>query len=259
MNEIRKLYISDLHFGHVNVTKRGINFDNRPFEDTEEMRDKIIEKWNSKVTNADHVYILGDMFWKVNSNNVNEYIDIMKELNGNKHLIVGNHDRVENPKLRKQFEEIQLYKEIKDIVNGKERTVIMSHYYMPFYNGHFRNAIMLHGHSHTSKESIAERIVTKMLNDMHFKAEIYNVGCMQPYIDYTPRTLQYIVNNYKVPENENDEYVKILALLSKYHTENPHMRFGQSIVTLLGEDPFYTEDAKALEILKAKFCNQNEV
>lgn len=259
MGTARKLYISDLHFGHVNVTQRGRNFDNRPFVDTEEMRDKIIDKWNSEVTKADHVYILGDMFWKINQNNFKEYKDIMLELNGNKHLIIGNHDRVDSPQVRKLFEEIKPYKEDVDIVDGKQRTVIMSHYYMPLYNCHYRNAIMLHGHSHNSKESVAERIITKLLNDMHFKCEIYNVGCMQPYIDYAPRTLQYIVDNYSLPKNESDNYIEILALLNKYHTEFPYMRFGQTIVSLLGEDPFYIEDKKTLDILKNKFSNQNEV
>ena len=39
-------YISDLHLNHINVTKAGRNFDNRPFETVEEMNKVIFENWN---------------------------------------------------------------------------------------------------------------------------------------------------------------------------------------------------------------------
>ena len=58
MNQ-RNLYISDLHLFHKNVTKAGKNFDSRPYENIEEMNDDILQRWNSSVTNIDHVYICG--------------------------------------------------------------------------------------------------------------------------------------------------------------------------------------------------------
>ena len=51
-------YISDMHFFHKNVTKEGNNFDNRPFNSLAEMHQYMKEKWNSKITNGDMVYIL---------------------------------------------------------------------------------------------------------------------------------------------------------------------------------------------------------
>lgn len=57
-------YISDLHLFHKNVTNEGSNFDNRPFNTMKKMHDVIKKNWNSKITNADHVYILGDLTWK---------------------------------------------------------------------------------------------------------------------------------------------------------------------------------------------------
>lgn len=41
--EQRKLYISDLHLFHKNVTKAGKNFDDRPYENIEEMNEDILK------------------------------------------------------------------------------------------------------------------------------------------------------------------------------------------------------------------------
>lgn len=54
-------YISDLHLFHKNVTREGKDFDDRLFDNLDEMHSTIKEKWNKKVTNGDTVYILGDM------------------------------------------------------------------------------------------------------------------------------------------------------------------------------------------------------
>ena len=39
-------YIADMHFGHKNV----IRFDDRPFADTEQMDEVLIQNWNERVT-----------------------------------------------------------------------------------------------------------------------------------------------------------------------------------------------------------------
>ena len=51
-------YIADMHFGHENV----IRFDDRPFADTEQMDEVLIQNWNERVTADDTVYVLGDAF-----------------------------------------------------------------------------------------------------------------------------------------------------------------------------------------------------
>ena len=73
-----------MHFGHKNVIK----FDNRPFNDVDEMDAELIRLWNSKVSADDHVYIIGDLCFR-NGRQEQWYI---KQLNGHKHLILGNHD-----------------------------------------------------------------------------------------------------------------------------------------------------------------------
>ena len=49
--------------------------------------------------------------------------------------------------------------------------------------------------------------------------QIYNVGCMYPYIDYTPRTLQQIMDGYERWQKEckivslSEKVFRILSLL----------------------------------------------
>lgn len=186
---MRNLYISDLHIFHNNI----IYFDDRPFKDTDEMTNEIIKRWNNAVEPCDHVYVLGDMFWQ---NSVGA-IEVLNKLKGNIHLIKGNHDHINSSTYKKKFAEITDYKKMSDIVNLSSRPVVLSHYYMPFYDTHYRNGILLHGHSHMTPESYDEREITQALVAKGYPMEVYNVGCMYPYMDYTPRTLDEIVAGYK--------------------------------------------------------------
>ena len=132
-------YIADMHFGHTNV----LRFDNRPFPDTAQMDDTLIQNWNERVTSEDTVYVLGDAFWKNEENSIR----IMERLQGHKHLIQGNHDRVKG-KLRPYWESIEQYAE----VNDENRLVILSHYPILFYKNQHYGAVMLYGHVHNTRE-----------------------------------------------------------------------------------------------------------
>lgn len=184
-----KFYISDTHFWHHNI----LIFDNRPYQDCEEMAEDMKKRWNEHVPAGAHVYILGDFTWRFD----NDIRKFLRSLNGTKHLIRGNHDKNESAQFKNIFAEIVPYKEIKDDVFGEQRKIIMSHYYMPFYNSHYYNGILLHGHSHVTKESVEERRMTAELKDKGYSLEIYNVGCMYPYMDYTPRTIEEVIEGYK--------------------------------------------------------------
>lgn len=183
-------FTSDLHFGHQNI----IRFDNRPFKNVEEMDEELIRRWNEKVEKDDLVYVLGDLFWNGDCNFVQ---NTLKRLNGQIILIKGNHDRwLHNAGNKKLLAGIKDYDDIKvTLKDGTIKRCILSHYFMPFYNGHFNNAIHLHGHSHTTKESDMEFKITKYLNENGYPNEIYNVGCM--YYDYAPVTLDEILEEEK--------------------------------------------------------------
>ena len=179
-------YIADCHFGHSNV----IRFDDRPFTELHKMEKKLIENWNSRVTDNDDVYILGDAFWKNEENSIN----IIKKLKGRKHLIKGNHDRVKG-KLRDYYETIEHYLEVAD--NG--RRVILSHYPMMFYNNQHGGSIMLYGHVHNTREWKFIEKWQKELWETGIPCKIINVGCMLDYMEYTPRTLDELLAVHPAP------------------------------------------------------------
>lgn len=80
-----KYFTSDLHFGHKNVIK----YCNRPYKSVEEMDKVIIETWNQQVSDSDSVYFMGDF-----GINKNKCLDsgLVRQLNGKKYMILGNHD-----------------------------------------------------------------------------------------------------------------------------------------------------------------------
>ena len=173
-------YIADMHFGHTNV----IRFDDRPFADTEQMDEVLIQNWNERVTADDTVYVLGDAFWKNEENSIR----IMQRLQGHKHLIQGNHDRVKG-KLRPYWESIEQYAE----VNDENRLAILSHYPILFYKNQHYGAVMLYGHVHNTREwSLVEKWKNEQWT-MGIPSRLINVGCMMAYMNYTPRTLDELL------------------------------------------------------------------
>ena len=105
-------YISDLHFFCKSELRNGY-FKERPFDTLEEMHETIKRNWNSTITNADHVYILGDNSKRGFNDNL---VTLMSQLKGNLHLIRGNHDDVSDLRMKKLFSEICDYKEIGGII-----------------------------------------------------------------------------------------------------------------------------------------------
>ena len=188
MSYIANYYISDLHFGHANVIK----FDNRPFNSVEEMDLELMRRWNSVVLPGDTVYVLGDMIWK----NEARWPELLKELKGNKVLIIGNHDlKHYSGKVRKCFQDI---KELKTIHDG-DYEVVMCHYPILFYPHSYNpNTIMLCGHVHVTRENLYLEAFRDMIRANYEgggdnRGRIINVGCMMPWMDYTPRTLEEIL------------------------------------------------------------------
>lgn len=177
-------YISDLHIGHKNV----LSFDSRPFKTIEEHDATIVSNWKNRVLDQDIVYILGDISWYT----PNKTKEIMGNLPGKKIWILGNHDHKlqKNQELRKEFEEITDYKDIK-LANGKH--LILCHYPIPCFKNHIRGFYHFYGHVHNSWEWEMMEKIKKEMEDKNISCNMYNVGCMMEYMNYTPRTFEEIV------------------------------------------------------------------
>jgi len=240
-------FTSDLHFGHENV----LRFDNRPFASVEEMDAELVRRWNEKVGKGDLVYVLGDLIWKSRNGDAH---NLIRSLNGQIILIKGNHDRfLHNAQAKAALAGIKDYDDIcVTLEDGSVRRCILSHYFIPFYNGHRHQAIHLHGHSHFTDEADLELNMAMELNESGFKNEIYNVGCM--YWDYAPVTLAEILSQTvraSAPKYEtieltidSDLYEQAGEVFKRYgltHEEAIQLFFKETV--RLGRIPFdYTPE-----------------
>lgn len=193
-------YTSDIHFGQKSLLRTG-RYRERPFDTLDEMQKEIIKRWNAKVTNADHVYILGDVGAR-GFNNM--HAEILAMLKGNKHLILGNHDDVSDLRVKQQFVEICESKRLSDSWEGQSYNVLLTHEPYMMWAGQHSGTIMLYGHLHNTREEMLfqkylrefniDRIPDRKANEPEAKA--YNVGmCLW---EYEPVTLKEILNRHEV-------------------------------------------------------------
>lgn len=186
----KTFFTGDLHFGHENV----LRFDGRPFQTVEEMDAELIRRWNNKVGKGDLVYVLGDLIWKTKNDDAP---GLLRRLNGQIILIKGNHDRfLHNAKAKAVLAGVKDYDDIAvTLEDGTMKRCILSHYFIPMYNGHRYEAIHLHAHSHFTDEADWEIDFMDRLNAAGIRSEVYNVGCM--YWNYEPVTLDEILAHGK--------------------------------------------------------------
>ena len=162
-------FTSDPHFGHRNI----ISYCNRPYANVEEMNAKLIENFNSVVSNDDTAYILGDV--SLGRNWVRECVP---QLNGRKILIKGNHDwchpcQAKSPgKLAKmEYEYLEAgFAEIYETLMLQVGPELVQLHHMPFFdpaesdlrypqfrpvdNGHW----LIHGHVHNAWKTRRKQI-----------------------------------------------------------------------------------------------------
>lgn len=129
-------FTSDTHFGHANIIK----YSNRPFKSAGHMNDVIVNNINSVVGQHDRLFHLGDFCF----NNRDQGQSILDRLNGQKHLIIGNHDKT--GRQLKGWNWARHYHEM--TVDGQ--FIVLSHYAMRVWNKSHHGAWMLYGHSHNS-------------------------------------------------------------------------------------------------------------
>lgn len=178
-------YISDTHFYHEKIIERC----KRPYANIKEMNEDIIRKWNNKIKSTDDVYFLGDFSLKCT---LEESIALAKRLNGRKHFIKGNHDKIEfleALKNEKIIEDYAVYKEIDD----NDRKVVLFHYPIEDWNGLYKGSYHIFGHIHDSTNNCK-----KIPNRFNVSIEV---------IGYEPKSLDELI---KIKQNQQyqDDFTK---------------------------------------------------
>lgn len=135
-------FTSDLHIGHSKI----IQYCNRPFSSVQEMDEAFITKWNAKVPPNGKVWMIGDIFFC----DAKRATEIMFRLNGEKHLILGNHDKMIRNQKPVQNLFTRIYQDLhQETIDGIP--VIMCHYPLLSWNRAFHGSFMLHGHVHSTE------------------------------------------------------------------------------------------------------------
>ena len=121
------------------------------------MNEELVKAWNEVVDEDDDVYHMGD----VSLTNAENTKSILYRLNGNIHLIKGNHEKSVLSKSynRDRFVWVKDYFELK-VDNptkdgNKHQMIVMCHYAMRVWNKSHHGSWCLYGHSHDSMENEA--------------------------------------------------------------------------------------------------------
>ena len=177
-------YISDYHLGFERVHI----IDKFTFNNPEERLNTLIRNWNSCVKQEDTVYILGDLIW--NSDYEDIGVSFLSQTHGKKYLITGNHDQID--KCNKLKQELVGYSNFLEVTD-EDIPLILCHYPMMFYPHQSKGAIMLFGHLHCSSDYRTVMSWQSELNNNGVNCKMINVGCMMPYMNFTPRSINQLL------------------------------------------------------------------
>lgn len=170
-------FTADLHIGHKNILKHQpnrIKHMNLSSENDVENHDKwLINYWNNTVKREDIVYICGDFIM----GNKQFTEKVLKQLVGNKHLILGNHDR-NWLDLNKYFQSVSFIKELKFKPENhpflKETfEVTLQHYAMLIWDKKHYGSCQVMGHSHGSLDVYNES-TNDLRVDVGFDSKLAN-------------------------------------------------------------------------------------
>ena len=190
-----RYYIADLHFFHEAMNT---HMDKRGFENTLQMNEYMIQRWNQKVRKKDEVVILCDLSW----GSVQDTNALLEQLQGKLYLIQGNHDRFLKRKEAdtSRFVWVKPYAELSD----NSRKVVLCHYPIMCYNGQYRltakgvpKTYMLYGHVHDTRdqrliEQFQEITRKTMVTDAQGNERSIPcnmINCFCKFSDYEPLTL----------------------------------------------------------------------
>ena len=103
--------ISDTHFQHANIltftdSNTGKLVRGDRFSSVEEMDECMMDNWNNVVKPGDIVYHLGDVMF----GNKDQFLPKWRKLNGQKRLVVGNHDDIKYMVKANMFSKVMMWR-----------------------------------------------------------------------------------------------------------------------------------------------------
>ncbi len=135
-------FTADQHFFYRKGTP---HIGDRKFSDAESKNDYLIKRWNERVKPEDQIYILGDF----SNGNGTETAGILRQLNGEKYLIIGNNDHyLEDPDFDRSF--FVWCRQYHEFWHQGEKYVLF-HFPIEVWSGCRNNRIHIHGHMHNKK------------------------------------------------------------------------------------------------------------
>lgn len=187
LDKEKVFFTSDIHFFHRNI----IDYCDRPFRteggapDIDAMEAGLIENWNKKVPRDGIVFIVGDLAMG-GKKRADDLARILRQLNGRKFLVPGNHDDYlfHSEACLKELEILTPLCELRipdpDTKRGRQR-VVLCHYAMKVWNRSHNGNWHLYGHSHHT-----------MPPDYNIKA--FDVGIDGKGYEYAPLSYSDVKN-----------------------------------------------------------------
>ncbi|WP_144030710.1 metallophosphoesterase [Bradyrhizobium japonicum] len=140
---MRTFYTGDTHFGHQNVIAHCDRRDpatGERFGDINRQDAYLIDLWNATVARNDRVIHVGDFAFKCDPKRVRA---IFSRLNGQKFLVIGNHDDRTTLELNWAATPQHILN-----VSDEGQRVVACHYGLRVWPGARRGALHVFGHSH---------------------------------------------------------------------------------------------------------------
>lgn len=187
-----QFFTSDLHLNHEKI----LTLSHRPFKDLPEMHEAIIQRWNSKVTVKDIVYVLGDLAL----GKIEDLEPLLCRLNGTIVLVKGNHCKSPRrllaacPSLKVIVDSLRMT----NYVGDRGYKTYMRHFPPSDPNTwqeKYGASVFLHGHVHSSYSRRGMQI---------------NVGV--DVRKFEPKTFEELIHSPTTPEEQRPDQCRVCGM-----------------------------------------------
>lgn len=170
LQDDQKVYFtSDLHFFHKAILDFCPNRIKKYGSTVPEMNENIIADWNETVNPTDIVFVLGD----VSFGSITDTAEVLSRLNGELHLVSGNHDQkyLDKKLFTVWFKSTQPYL----TVNIQQQKIAMCHFPFAEWDSCHWGSWSLFGHLHGNESDLVK--------------QLKKYKCMDVGVDATGQTL----------------------------------------------------------------------